>query len=93
MLSITNAKYDRGFKIFLEFNDSKAGTVDLEDFILNGKIKPFEKLKDIEKFKRFTVDYTVKWDDELDLAPEYLYFKTFEHEDTLQSQFHKWGYV
>ncbi len=39
--------------------------------------------KNIEKFKQFKVDYTLKWNDSLDLAPEYLYFKSFENDDNL----------
>ena len=93
MLSILNANYNNEYKILLEFSDHKKGEVDLKDFILNGKIKPFKELKDIEKFKQFKIDYTLKWNDDLDLAPEYLYFKVFEHDATLQKKFHEWGYI
>ena len=81
------------YKISLEFNDNKKGIVDLKDFILNGKIKPFKQLQDIEKFKKFKVDYTLKWDDELDLAPEYLYFKAFKTDNSLTAKFQEWGYI
>ena len=93
MLSIINANYQDDYKISLEFNDHKNGTVDLKDFILNGKIKPFKQLKDIEKFKNFKVDYTLKWNDDLDLAPEYLYFKAFETDNGLTAKFQEWGYI
>ncbi len=93
MLSITNALYQNEYKILLEFNDNKKGIVDLKDFILNGKIKPFKQLQDINKFKNFQVDYTLKWNDDLDLAPEYLYFKSFQNEPSLQSKFKEWGYI
>ena len=93
MLSVVNANYQNDYKIELEFNDHKHGTVDLKDFILDGKIKPFKKLQDVEKFKNFQVDYTIKWDNELDLAPEYLYFKAFEKDTSLKEQFHQWGYI
>jgi len=66
---------------------------DLKEFILNGKIKPFKVLANIEKFKQFQVDYTLKWEGDLDLAPEYLYFKTFEKDSTLQTRFREWGYI
>jgi len=92
MLSILNANYENEYKILLEFSDHKKGQVDLKDFIMNGKIKPFKKLKNIEKFKQFQVDYTLKWSDELDLAPEYLYYKAFENDINLQEMFHEWGY-
>ncbi len=93
MLSILKANYENEYKILLEFSDNKKGEVDLKEFIVNGKIKPFEELKNIEKFKQFQVDYTLKWNDDLDLAPEYLYFKAFEHDSTLQDKFHEWGYI
>jgi hypothetical protein len=93
MLSITSANYQSDYKILLHFNDNKEGVVDLKDFILNGKIKPFKQLQDIEKFKTFQVDYTLKWNNDLDLAPEYLYFKAFENDNSLKSQFQEWGYI
>ena len=93
MLSITNAKYQDDYKILVEFNDHKNGIVDLKDFILNGKIKPFKELQDIDKFKNFKVDYTLKWNDDLDLAPEYLYFKAFETDHSLTKKFKEWGYI
>jgi hypothetical protein len=93
MLSIINANYQDDYKILLQFSDNKQGEVNLKDFILNGKIKPFKQLEDIEKFKDFQVDYTLKWNDDLDLAPEYLYFKTFEKDNSLQSKFREWGYI
>ena len=93
MLSITNAKYQDDYKILVEFNDRKNGIVDLKDFILNGKIKPFKELQDIDKFKNFKVDYTLKWNNDLDLAPEYLYFKAFETDNSLTKKFKEWGYI
>ncbi len=93
MLSILKADYENGYRILLEFSDHKKGEVDLKDFILNGKIKPFNQLKNIEKFKQFKVDYTLKWNEDLDLAPEYLYYKAFENDSELQVQFKEWGYI
>ena len=93
MLSVINATYQNKYKISLQFSDNKNGIIDLEDFILNGKIKPFKQLEDIEKFKKFKVDYTLKWNNELDLAPEFLYFKTFENDNTLLPKFKDWGYI
>ena len=93
MLSIVNAKYQDDYKITVEFNDHTKGIVDLKDFILNGKLKPFKQLQDIEKFKNFTVDYTIKWGDELDLAPEYLYYKAFKNDNSMKDKFKKWGYI
>ena len=93
MISVKNAKYKDDYKIEVEFNDNKKGLVDLKDFIQKGKIKPFRKLQDKEKFKNFKVDYTIKWDNELDLAPEYLYFEAFKNENRLKEKFKEWGYI
>ena len=93
MLSIVNANYKNDFKIVIEFNDHKKGEVDLKDFIFNSKIKPFRKLQDIDKFKKFKVDYTLIWDEDLDLAPEYLYYKAFEDDNSLKDKFQEWGYI
>jgi len=93
MLSVKDAKYQNDYKILVEFTDNKKGIVDLKDFIINGKIKPFKELQDIEKFKNFQVDYTLKWNNNLDLAPEYLYFKAFKNDDTLRPTFQEWGYI
>ncbi len=92
MLTIVNAIYQDNYKIALKFNDEKNGIVDLEEFIFNTKFKPFKELKSIEKFKSFRLDYTLKWGEDLDLAPEYLYFKTFENDKELQIKFKEWGY-
>jgi len=92
MLSIIKANYLQDYKIFLEFNDKKSGIIDLKDFVFNTKLKPFHKLQNIEKFRNFKLDYTIKWGD-LDLAPEYLYFKAFENDKELQPQFKEWGYI
>jgi len=93
MLSVVKANYKDEFKIIVEFNDKKEGEVDLKDVIFNGKIKSFEKLQDLEKFKQFQVDYTLIWDDGLDLAPEYLYYRAFKNEDSLKDKFEEWGYI
>ena len=93
MLSIVDAKYQDEYKIVVEFNNHKKGVVDLKDFILNGRLKAFKQLQDIEKFKNFTVNYTIKWNDELDLAPEYLYYKAFESDSNMKYKFKEWGYI
>ncbi len=93
MLSIIKANYQDKYKISLLFSDHKRGVVDLRGFIFNTNIKAFKRLRDTDVFKKFDVKYTLKWDDDLDLAPEYLYFKAFETDEKLKAKFHKWGYV
>ena len=84
-----------GIKIFMYFNEYNPPHFHVEynkhkasiNINANGKIKPFRKLENIEKFKQFQVDYTLKWNNGLDLAPEFLYFKAFENDSNLQKNF------
>jgi len=73
MLQVTKARYEQGYKIWVEFNDGTSGIVDLSD-VLWGPM--FEPLKDVERFKRFVISevlHTLVWDNDADVAPEYLY--------------------
>jgi len=36
---------------------------------------------------------TLIWPNELDIAPEYLYFQAFKDDSRLNGQFKKWGYI
>ena len=61
MIIVKDAKYKNDYIIEVKFNDNKKGIVDLSSIVNDKKIKPFQKLKDKNKFKNFKVDYTVKW--------------------------------
>ncbi len=92
-LHVTNAKYIEDYKIKVSFNDGRNGVADLTD-ALHGSM--FEALKNISEFANFEVDdelETIVWANGADLAPEYIYFKAFQNEPALQSQFEQWGYV
>ena len=93
MIEVKDAKYKNDYMIEVTFNDNKKGVVDLLSLKNDKKIKPFQKLKDKNKFKNFKVDYTIKWDGDLDIAPEYLYFKAFKDNNLLKEKFQKWGYI
>jgi len=55
----------------LEFNNGVSKIVDLENE-LNGKV--FERLKEIDCFKSFSIKFnTIEWENGADFAPEYLY--------------------
>ena len=92
-LHVTNAKYIEGYKIKVSFNDGRDGVADLAD-ALHGPM--FDALKNISEFSNFEVNSeleTILWANGADLAPEYIYFKAFQNEPALQSQFEEWGYV
>jgi len=73
ILHVREAKYIRDYVIWLKFNDSAEGEIDLESE-LEGEV--FGPLKDIAAFKSFKVDpelQTIVWENGADLAPEFLY--------------------
>ena len=71
--NIAEAKYLRNHEIRLTFEDGSVGKVDLSKYIELGTL--FDKLRDIEYFKSFQIEYgTLIWGKgELDIAPETLY--------------------
>lgn len=71
LIKVVKAKYIEGYKIEFQFSDGKIKTVDLSGEIY-GEV--FEPLKDIEYFKRFSLNpFTIEWENGADFAPEYLY--------------------
>ncbi|MDR1737473.1 MAG: DUF2442 domain-containing protein [Candidatus Symbiothrix sp.] len=71
LMWVKDAKYLDGYRISVLFSDDIRKTVDLTNQ-LYGEV--FEPLKDINKFKRFSVsDWTVEWENGADYAPEFLY--------------------
>jgi hypothetical protein len=82
MLEVTRAEYIDGYRIRLEFSNGESGIVDLADSLW-GPV--FEPLRDIEAFRQFTLSpvlHTICWDNDADLAPEYLYAKMLEQTST-----------
>ena len=72
-LHVKEAKYRRGYVIWLRFNDGAEGEIDLEAE-LEGEV--FGPLKDQRLFQQFRVDgelQTIVWENGADLAPEFLY--------------------
>jgi Protein of unknown function (DUF2442) len=76
LIWVTKVEYIKDFELYLEFNDSTKGTVNLENK-LKGPI--FEELSDINYFKKFNLDsWTISWPNGADLAPEFLYELTLQ---------------
>ncbi len=70
-LEITKAEYIDGYRLRLYFNTGEVRIADLESSLVGEVFLP---LRNIEMFKRFTIKFnTVTWENEADLAPEYLY--------------------
>ncbi|RJP31687.1 MAG: DUF2442 domain-containing protein [Candidatus Omnitrophota bacterium] len=73
MLEIKSAMYVEAYKIRLLFNNGEEGVVDLQDSLWGPM---FEPLRELGEFKRFAVSkvlHTICWDNNADLAPEFLY--------------------
>ncbi len=74
LISVTKAQYLKNYSIMLHFSNGKNGIVDLKPTIFNDHRNIFEQLKNIENFKKFTLDsWTLTWSNNIDLSPEYLY--------------------
>jgi hypothetical protein len=72
MLEVVEAHYQDGYNIWVKFNDGVAGVVDLSN-ALWGPV--FEPLRDVQRFKHFSVSsvlHTLVWENDADVAPEYL---------------------
>jgi len=92
-IHVVSADYIDGYRIEVEFNNGRKGVADLSES-LDGKV--FEPLQDVVLFQRFEVDGelgTVRWFNDVDFAPEYLYFLAFRDVPELQDQFELWGYL
>jgi hypothetical protein len=69
-IHVVEARYIRGYTVWLRFNGGTCGEVDLSEE-LSGPI--FAPLRDVEVFKRFTLAYhTLTWENGADFAPEFL---------------------
>ena len=70
LVSVTEARYLGGYRVWLRFDDGLEGEVNLDGELI-GPV--FEPLKDPEVFKNFAVDHTLEWPNGADFAPEFLY--------------------
>ena len=71
---VVAAEYCGGREIKLTFDDGKTGTVDFTRYLTKGGV--FERFRDLEFFKRFTIETqpgVLTWGDGIDIAPETLY--------------------
>ena len=94
MLEVERAEYSGDYTIHLVFNNGKTGTANLEQTIFSEDRPIFSKLKEKSHFRNFRLkNNTMVWCDELDLAPEYLFYLAFKDDPDLQEQFKRWGYI
>lgn len=93
VLEIVDAEYLHDYVIRIKFNTDEIVDVDLTPMIALDKTGVFNPLKNIVFFQHFHVDYTLCWGDEIDVAPEYLYFLAHKNNESYQSLFKEWGYI
>ena len=71
---VISATYEGGYRIGLEFDDGRRGTVDFAKYLERRGV--FEQFRDIEFFRNFTINKELgilTWGNEIDVAPETLY--------------------
>ena len=74
--SVTSARYLGGYRLAVTFEDGKSGVVDLEKRLRKRPV--FKRLLDVKAFKQFRVNAdfgVICWGDDLDIAPETLYYE------------------
>ena len=74
--NVVSARYVDGYRLAVAFADGTAGTVDLSRHIRAGGV--FARLSDVNVFKQFTINRdfgTICWGEDLDIAPETLYYE------------------
>jgi hypothetical protein len=78
MIEVIKAEYIEEYRILITFNNGASGVADLKQALWGAM---FEKLKDYNAFRKFEVSdvvHTIRWENDADLAPEYLYEKMVE---------------
>ena len=73
MVSVRTARYESGYKLWLEFDSGESGKIDLLDVI--HKFKAAAPLVDLAEFEKFYLDEwpTLAWPCGFDISPESLY--------------------
>lgn len=73
ILTVTRAEYVDGYILHIWFSDGVEKLFDFSGELSHGICR---KLKDLDYFKRFTIDpFTIDWNNEIGFVPEYLYEK------------------
>jgi len=94
MLCVKEAIYEGAYNIRLLFNNGEEGIANLKRTIFNDKRPIFSQLKEESNFTQFRIEHsTVIWFNELDLAPEYLFYLAFQEDEKYQDKFREWGYI
>jgi len=71
LLEVTKAEYLEGYRLIVWFSDGAVKLVDLAGYLYKAHLAP---LQENGRIRRFQIDLgTIIWEDDIDIAPEYLY--------------------
>jgi len=94
MLAISEAKYLSDFKILLTFNNNKQGVLNFQPIIAQDNREIFRDLENLSYFQDFKLrSGTLCWANELEFAPEFLFFQLFKEHPNYRNLFAEWGYL
>ena len=78
----------------LLFNDGKKGTIDSTLLADDEPSTVFSHFKNKDFVCKARLNNgTLEWPNEIDIAPEYLYFLAFKNSPELHETFSSWGYI
>lgn len=70
-LEVTQAEYLDGYRFIIWFNDGAVKLIDLSGFLYKAYLAP---LRERNRIRHYQVELgTIVWEDEIDIAPEFLY--------------------
>jgi hypothetical protein len=81
MLEVTAAESLGGHRVRICFSNGEEGTVDLTDALWGPMFEPLKDPATFQHFELSPVLHTIQWENDADLAPEYLYAKMVEQRD------------
>jgi len=94
MLKLLEARPLGHYQLQLRFSDGRSGTADLAPLVSGPEPSVFGSLRAADVFNRLHIEHgALHWPNEIDLAPEYLYFLAFRNDPSLMTQFKTWGYL
>lgn len=94
LLKITGVEYLGHHRVRLSFNDGRNGIADLHALIDDEPQAVFAAFADEALVRQYRLEHgTLCWPGERDVAPEYLYFLSFQDDPALREIFAGWGYL
>lgn len=81
MLEVTAAEWLGGHRVRIGFSNGEEGTADLSDALWGPMFAPLKDPATFQRFELSPVLHTIQWENDADLAPEYLYAKMVEQRD------------